>query len=121
MAEQTLTMILITHNPSFNDLSLLYKPKSMSQDAIFSEESSLSQAGLSPRVIHVIGIKYNEIESPMLRYKFCLNWPNGSWKEDYQSVFTIYGLGSHLGHVTSIMLLNFHFLVPKSLHTAKFG
>ena len=28
--------------------------------------------------------------------------------------------GSHLGHVTSIMLLNFHFHVLKSLHT-KFG
>ena len=24
---------------------------------------------------------------------------------------TIYGHGSHLGHVTSIMLMNFHFLV----------
>ena len=34
--------------------------------------------------------------------------------------FTIYGHGSHLGHVTSIMLLNFHFHVLKSLHT-KFG
>ena len=26
----------------------------------------------------------------------------------------------HLGHVTSIMLINFHFLVPESFHT-KFG
>ena len=32
-------------------------------------------------------------------------------------VFTIYGHGSHLGHVTSIMLTNFHFLVPESFHT----
>ena len=31
-------------------------------------------------------------------------------------VFTIYGSGGYLGHVTSIMLVNFHFLVPKSLH-----
>ena len=29
--------------------------------------------------------------------------------------FTIYG--GHLGHVTIIMLINFHFHVPKSLHT----
>ena len=35
-------------------------------------------------------------------------------------VFTIYGCGSHLGHVTSIMLIIFCFLVPKSLHTNLF-
>ena len=31
--------------------------------------------------------------------------------------FTIYGHGGHLGHVTRIMLTNFHFLVPESFHT----
>ena len=35
-------------------------------------------------------------------------------------VFIIYGHGRNLGHVTSILLINFHFHVPKSLHT-KFG
>ena len=30
------------------------------------------------------------------------------------------GHGSHLGHVTSIMSINFNFIVPKSLHI-KFG
>ena len=30
--------------------------------------------------------------------------------------FTIYGRGGHLGHVTSIMSSDFHFLVPKSFH-----
>ena len=37
-------------------------------------------------------------------------------------VFTIYGrgYGDHLGHVTSIMSSDFHFLVPESFHT-KFG
>ena len=34
--------------------------------------------------------------------------------------FTIYGHGSHLGHVTSIISTNSNFHVPKSLHT-KFG
>ena len=34
--------------------------------------------------------------------------------------FTIYGHGGHLGHVTSIMLSDFHFLVPENFHT-KFG
>ena len=32
----------------------------------------------------------------------------------------IYGHGGHLGHVTSIMSSDFHFLVPESFHT-KFG
>ena len=31
-------------------------------------------------------------------------------------VFTIYGPGGHLGHVTSIMSSDFHFLVPESFH-----
>ena len=31
--------------------------------------------------------------------------------------FTIYGHGGHLGHVTSIMSSDFHFLVPESFHT----
>ena len=32
-------------------------------------------------------------------------------------VFTIYGRGGHLSHVTSIMASKFHFLVPESCHT----
>ena len=38
----------------------------------------------------------------------------------FSKVFTIYGCGGHLGHVTSIMSSDFHFLVPESFHT-KFG
>ena len=34
--------------------------------------------------------------------------------------FIIYGYGGHLGHVTSIMSSDFHFLVLESFHT-KFG
>ena len=37
-----------------------------------------------------------------------------------KKIFTIYGHGSHLGHVTSIMSSDFHFLVPESFHK-KFG
>ena len=55
----------------------------------------------------------------MLHTKFCGNQPAGSG-EDFLRVFTIYGRGSHLGHVTSIMSSNFHFLVPESFHI-KFG
>ena len=56
----------------------------------------------------------------MLHTKFRENQTAGSGEEDFWRVFTIYGHGGHLGHVTSIMLINFHFLVPESFHT-KFG
>ena len=55
----------------------------------------------------------------MLHTKFHVNWPNGSG-EDFLKGFTIYGHGDHLGHVTSIMSSDFHFLVPESFHK-KFG
>ena len=55
----------------------------------------------------------------MLHTKFRGNRPTGS-TEDFRRIFTIYGLVGHLGHVTSIMLSDFYFLVPESFHT-KFG
>ena len=68
----------------------------------------------------------------MLHTKFHVNRPVGSG-EDFDrflpyrgvwwpswSCFTIYGHGGHLGHVTSMMSSDFHFLVPESFH-AKFG
>ena len=56
----------------------------------------------------------------MLHTKFRGNRPAGSKEEDFLRVFTIYRRGGHLGHVTSIMSSNFHFLVPESSLT-KFG
>ena len=53
----------------------------------------------------------------MLHTKFCGNRPTGSKEEDFLRFFTIYGHSRHLGHVTSIMSSNFHFLVPESFHT----
>ena len=53
----------------------------------------------------------------MLHTKFRKNRPAGSEEEDFLRVFTIYGHGGHLGHVTSIMSSDFHFLVPESFHT----
>ena len=53
----------------------------------------------------------------MLHTKFRENRPAGSGEEDFLRVFTINGCGGHLGHVTSIMSSDFHFLVPESLHT----
>ena len=51
----------------------------------------------------------------MLHTKFRGNRLAGSGEEDFGRVSTIYGYGGHLGHVTSIILINFHFHVPKSL------
>ena len=56
----------------------------------------------------------------MLHTKFHGNLPAGSKGEDFLRVFTIYRGGGHLGHVTSIISSDFHFLVPESFHT-KFG
>ena len=55
----------------------------------------------------------------MLHTKFRVNRPAG-FGEDFKRVFTIYGHGDHLGHVTSIMSSDLHFLVPESFHK-KFG
>ena len=52
----------------------------------------------------------------MLHTKFRGNRPAGSG-EDLFKVFTIYRHGGHLGHVTSILLTNFHFLLHESFHT----
>ena len=56
----------------------------------------------------------------MLNTKFHGNRHAGSPEEDFRRIFTIYGRVGHLGHVTSVMLPDFHFLVPESFHT-KFG
>ena len=56
----------------------------------------------------------------MLHTKFRGNRLPVSGEEDFLSVFTTYERGGHLGHVTSIMSSDFHFLVPESFHK-KFG
>ena len=53
----------------------------------------------------------------MLYTKIRGNRPAGSGEEDFRRVFTINGHGGQLGHLTNIILLNFHFHVPRSLHT----
>ena len=52
----------------------------------------------------------------MLHTKFHGNRPAGSG-EDFLRVFTIYGRGGYLGHVTRIMSSDLHFLVPESFYT----
>ena len=56
----------------------------------------------------------------MLHIKIRGNRPAGSGEEDFLRFFTIYGRGGHLGHVISIMSIDFHCLVPESFLT-KFG
>ena len=52
----------------------------------------------------------------MLHTKFRGSRSARSGEQDFQRVSTIYGHGGHLGHVTSIMSSDFHFLVPESFH-----
>ena len=56
----------------------------------------------------------------MLQAKFRGNRPAGSG-EDFLRVFTIYGQGGHLGHVTSFISSDFHFLVPESIQIFLIG
>ena len=56
----------------------------------------------------------------MLHTKFRGNQLAGPREEDFKRVFTIYGRSGLLGHLTSIMSSDFHFLVPESFRT-KFG
>ena len=55
----------------------------------------------------------------MLQTKFRENRPTGSG-EDFSRVFTIYGRGGHLGHVTQMPRTNFSSPYPRRLHI-KFG
>ena len=56
----------------------------------------------------------------MLHTKFGGNRPAGSGEEDFQRVFTIYGGGGHLGHVTQMPRTNFRSPYPRRLQI-KFG
>ena len=55
----------------------------------------------------------------MLHAKFRGDWPAGSG-EDFLKVFTIYGHGGHLGHVTQMPRTIFLSPYPRRLHI-KFG
>ena len=56
----------------------------------------------------------------MPHIKFRENRPAGSGEEDFLRVFTIYGRGGHLGHVTQMPRTNFRSPYPRRLHI-KFG
>ena len=52
----------------------------------------------------------------MLHTKSQGHRPSGSGEEDFLRVFTIYGRGGHLGHVTRTICTNFHSPILRSLH-----
>ena len=56
----------------------------------------------------------------MLHTKFQGHRSINSGEEDFFKVFTIYGHGSHLGHVTLFICINFYSHSPISFHE-KFG
>ena len=56
----------------------------------------------------------------MLHTKFLGNRPAGPGEEYFFKVFTIYGHGGHLGHVTWTIYTNFRSPFPRRLHI-KFG
>ena len=56
----------------------------------------------------------------MLHTKFQGHRSFGSGEEDFLRFFTIYGHGGHVGHVTLLICINFHFHASISFHM-KFG
>ena len=52
----------------------------------------------------------------MLHTKFRGNRPAGSGEEDFLRVFTIYGRGSHLGHVTQMPRTKYRYPYPRRLY-----
>ena len=52
----------------------------------------------------------------MLHTKSQGHRPSGSGEEDFWRVFTIYGRGGHLGHVTRTIWTNFRSPILRSLH-----
>ena len=67
-----------------------------------------------PRV--TIYTNFVELESPMLHAKFQHHRTSGSGEEDFQKVFTIYGRGGHLDHVTWTIYTNLGYPFPMRIH-----
>ena len=70
--------------------------------------------------IFTIWTNYDRLQSPMLHTKFRENRPAGSGEEDFWRVFTLYGRGGHLGHVTQMPRTKYRSPYPRRLHI-KFG
>ena len=64
----------------------------------------------------IILSNYDGLKSPMLHTKFRGNRPTSSGEEDFLVVFTIYGRGRNLGHVTWTSRSHFRLSYPWMLH-----
>ena len=60
------------------------------------------------------------LESQMLYTNFVDIGPLVLQNNTLKGLFTIYACGGHIGHVTNIIFINFHFPAPKRVDT-KFG
>ena len=58
--------------------------------------------------------------SPMIHTKSQSQWPLGFREEEIKRVFTIYGRGGHVSHVTTTICTNFGLPIIRSCHM-KFG
>ena len=61
-------------------------------------------------------VKYDGLEFQMLHTKFNGKQSTSSRLEGFSRVFTIYGRGGHLGHVTQMPRTNFRSPYPRRLH-----
>ena len=52
----------------------------------------------------------------MLHTKFQGHQSIGTGEENFFKVFTMYGHGGYVGHVTQLIYINFHFHSPMSFH-----
>ena len=68
----------------------------------------------------IVWIKFVVLEHPLLHTKFQGHQPFGCREEDFFKVFTTYGHGSHLGHVTRSVWTNFCSPIPWRFYM-KFG
>ena len=98
-------------NPDLKWLSNSFSPYKSMRDQIWP----CCKIGRQPRVII-----WTNYESPMLHTKPQGHWPFGSEEEDFLRVFTMYGCGGHLSHVTLTPQTNFRFPIQLRLHM-KFG
>ena len=109
--------------PTFTSLAAIVSAKSSFHFFLWKSQSykiwPCRKIGIGqPRVI--IWTNYDVLESQMLHTKFRGNQSDGSGEEDFWRVFTIYGRGGHLGHVTQMTQTNFHSPYPRRLQI-KFG
>ena len=68
----------------------------------------------------MIFTNYGGTEFLMPHSKFYFNQSIGLREDRFLKVFTMYGHGRYLGHVTSTIYINFGSLFPKMFHM-KFG